>query len=141
MAVPMAYSASNSEFDVAGIAVFVATIFWAVAFDTLYAIVDRDDDQKIGVKSTARLFGRYIHQAVISCQVIVLSLFLLVAMVKHLPSPFYIFWFGAVGSIFYQVILMQQRCEHKYFQAFLQNHWTGLLLFAAIFSSYLGGSH
>ncbi len=130
--IPMAYGAAAEQLTLTTGLLFLANGLWTVAYDTLYAMVDRDDDLKIGVKSTAILFGRHDRLLIGLLQAATLALLLWVGQVEQLGAPFY--WaLLAAGSLFvYQQWLIRQRQREACFAAFLNNNWVGLLVFAGI---------
>jgi len=139
-AVPMAYTAQANELTVVTWLIFLATVLWATAYDTMYAMVDYDDDIKIGVKSTAILFGNQdkLIIGIIQC---LLILDLLIIGQRVGLSGFYYLGVTAAGVLaIYQQYLIKDRDPAHCFQAFLNNNWFGLVLFAATFLDYQLGS-
>ena len=113
-----------------------ANIFWAVAYDTEYAMVDREDDLKIGIKSSAILFGRFDVIAVMVCYVVML---VCLAMLGH-ALIFGYHYYGGLGlaGIFavYHYSLIKNRDSHQCFKAFLNNSWLGGVIFTGIIMEY-----
>jgi len=139
-AVPMAYAAQANELTQITWLLFFATILWATAYDTMYAMVDRDDDIKIGVKSTAILFGGADKMiiGVIQC-VLILDLIFIGQQLK-LSGLYFLGIFVASGFAIYQQYLIKDRDKDLCFRAFLNNNWLGLALFAGVFFEYqIGG--
>ena len=139
-AVPMAYAAQANELTQITWLLFFATILWATAYDTMYAMVDRDDDIKIGVKSTAILFGGADKMiiGVIQC-VLILDLIFIGQQLK-LSGLYFLGIFVASGFAIYQQYLIKDRDKDLCFKAFLNNNWFGLVLFIGIFLEYqIGG--
>ena len=135
--IPMAFSAVSETVPLSCWLMFFANILWAVAYDTEYAMVDRDDDLKIGVKSTAILFGRQDTLIIGLLQVAVLALMALVGWLNGLGMPFYAS-LGVAGALFvYQQKLIAGRDRDACFKAFLNNNYVGLALFAGLAISYL----
>ena len=135
-AVPMAFAAETGSLPLVCWLLFLATALWALVYDTLYAMVDRDDDLKIGVKSTAILFG--VHDRLI-VGLIQLAMGLVLAWVGHLAGLgafFWLGWLGAAGFFVYQQWLIKDRDKSRCFRAFLNNHWYGATLFAGIALDY-----
>lgn len=131
-AIPMAFGAVRQEVPLEAWLLFAANVAWTVAYDTEYAMVDRDDDLKIGIKSTAVLFGRADKLMIGLLQLASLGLLAWVGLLLAL-SGFY--WLGLAGmaAIFvYQQWLIQNRSRERCFRAFLNNHWAGLVLFAGL---------
>lgn len=135
--IPMAYAAVGESLPLSCWLLLLANICWTVAYDTLYAMVDRDDDLKIGIKSTAILFGRYDKQIVGVLQFVTLLLLLWVGYLTQLSEIFY----GAlllVGALFiHQKNQIATREREACFKAFLQNNYVGLVVFIGIALSYL----
>ena len=133
---PMAYTAQANEVTAITWLIFLATVLWATAYDTMYAMVDYDDDIKIGVKSTAILFGN-LDKTIIGAIQILLILDLILIGHRAELSGFY--FLGVVAaSIFsvYQQYLIKDRKRELCFQAFLNNNWVGLVLFLGVFLDY-----
>ncbi|KEA54392.1 4-hydroxybenzoate polyprenyltransferase [Mangrovibacter sp. MFB070] len=135
--IPMAFSAVSEQLPLSCWLLFLANILWAVAYDTQYAMVDRDDDLKIGVKSTAILFGRYDKLIIGILQVAVLALLVLVGWLNHLSGAFYWSLLLAAGLFSYQQKLIAGRDRDACFKAFMNNNYVGLVLFLGLFVHYL----
>ncbi|EOS94537.1 4-hydroxybenzoate octaprenyltransferase [Erwinia tracheiphila] len=131
-AIPMAWAAISESVPLVCWLLFFANICWTVAYDTLYAMVDRDDDLRIGVKSTAILFGRFDKLIVGLLQFATLVLMLLTGWIMQLGGAFY--WsVMLVGALFiYQQRLIIHRDRDACFHAFLNNNYVGLVLFVGI---------
>ncbi|WP_072570184.1 4-hydroxybenzoate octaprenyltransferase [Enterobacter sp. SA187] len=135
--IPMAFAAVSESLPLSCWLMFVANVLWAVAYDTLYAMVDRDDDLKIGVKSTAILFGRHDKLIVGLLQVIVLALMTAVGWLNGLGWPYYAS-IAVAGALFiYQQWLVVNREREACFKAFMNNNYVGLALFLGLAVSYL----
>lgn len=135
--IPMAFAAVSESLPLSCWLMFVANVLWAVAYDTLYAMVDRDDDLKIGVKSTAILFGRHDKLIVGLLQVIVLTLMTAVGWLNGLGWPYYAS-IAVAGALFiYQQWLVVNREREACFKAFMNNNYVGLALFLGLAISYL----
>lgn len=135
--IPMAFAAENNHITLAGWFLFCAGVIWPVIYDTQYAMVDRADDEVIGVKSTAILFGKFDRLIIAILQILFLCLLVVVGILFDLHWPYYLALSIAAILFFYQQRLMGNHDPDKYFQAFLNNHWVGLVIFLGIFSSYL----
>lgn len=136
MAIPMTYTASEVSFDISGWMLFIATIIWAVAYDTLYAMVDRKDDLKLGVQSTAILFGTHDKLLIFFHHTGVLVLYCLIGILNHFSIVFWGLMIVALVSVGYQQMLIRHRQEVNCFEAFLNNNWFGFILFLGIGLSY-----
>jgi len=116
--------------------VFSITVIWALIYDTEYAMVDRADDLKLGIKSTAILFGTADRFWIGVLQVIFVSLLLFLGKVLQLHIYYY-FSCAIVAALFcYQQFLLRTRKNNLCFKAFLNNQWVGLVIFLGIFTSY-----
>lgn len=135
--IPMAFAAVSESVPLSCWIMFLANILWAVAYDTQYAMVDRDDDLKIGIKSTAILFGRHDKLIIGILQVAVLALMVAIGALNGLGWHFY----GAIiiaGALFvYQQKLIVNRDRDACFKAFMNNNYVGLVLFIGLATSYL----
>jgi 4-hydroxybenzoate polyprenyltransferase len=134
--VPMAYAAQTGSLPKMAWLLYVATLVWAVAYDTMYSMVDRDDDLRIGVKSTAILFGDYDRLMIGLFQ----ALFVLAMLMVGIDLEFSAIYFVALGLaslllVFQQFLINDQVPEHC-FVAFLNNHWVGAIVFAGIMAHY-----
>lgn len=131
-AVPMVYAAQTETLPpVAGL-LFLATIIWAMVYDTMYAMVDREDDLKIGVKSTAVLFGELDKLLIGFFQVLLIVTLLLIGQKAELGLFYYLGVLSAVIFSLYQQYLIKERIPAKCMAAFLNNNWLGLVLFVSI---------
>lgn len=135
MGVPMAFTAENTAFTKITWLLMLANIFWVILYDTEYAMTDREDDLKIGVQSTAIFFGKYDSVVVGLLQIAVLVLLIVLGVYLNLLITYFIFLFAAMLLFFYQQYLMMTRDPQKCFQAFLNNHWVGLIIFLGILCS------
>ncbi|KGT87611.1 4-hydroxybenzoate polyprenyltransferase [Erwinia typographi] len=131
-AIPMGWAAVSESVPLVCWLLFAANICWTVAYDTLYAMVDRDDDLKIGVKSTAILFGRFDKLIVGLLQLATLALMALTGWLLQLGGAFY--WSLLLGGALFvhQQKLISTRDRDLCFQAFLNNNYVGLVLFIGI---------
>ena len=135
-AVPMAFTALQGSVPHYVWILFVATVFWALIYDTEYAMVDREDDIKIGVKSTAILFGEYDRVMIGILQIAMLGLMVLVGVKAQLGFIYYLGLIGAGLSALYQQYLLRDREPAKCFKAFLENNTFGMAIFVGIFLDY-----
>ena len=132
-AVPMAWTAQTGHLPpLEGWLLLVATVLWAVAYDTMYAMVDREDDRHIGVKSTAILFGDLDRVLIGGFQIATLGVLTVVGVLADLG----LFWYlglavaAALGA--YQQVLIRDREPRQCFRAFLNNNWVGAAVFAGL---------
>jgi 4-hydroxybenzoate polyprenyltransferase len=137
MAVPMAFMAQTEGVSPVGWLLYVATVIWALVYDTEYAMVDRKDDLKIGVKSTAILFGEYDRLMIGLLQAAMLGILLLVGVKAGLGHYYYLGLGGATLSALYQQYLIHERQPEACFTAFLNNNIFGLSVFAGLLLDYL----
>jgi 4-hydroxybenzoate polyprenyltransferase len=136
-AVPMAFAAQTGTTPSTAWIVFLAAVVWALAYDTLYAIVDRSDDIKVGIKSTAILFGRYDLWLVGVAQTGMLCLMLIAGDSHGRGFVFFIGLAAAALLIAKQLHDCRHRDPKACFQAFLNNHYVGMLIFTGLFLDYL----
>ncbi|WP_202803551.1 4-hydroxybenzoate octaprenyltransferase [Gayadomonas joobiniege] len=136
MAIPMAFTAVQGQVTFVGWLLFACNLVWTVAYDTLYAMVDRDDDLKVGIKSTAVLFGRYDKLIVFILHLITVSGLFFVGIIQGF-YPVYFSCLGLALALFcYQQWQVRQRDRDACFNAFLQNHYAGLLVLFGIILHY-----
>ena len=132
-AVPMAFAAQLNAIPAVAWVLYLAVILWALVYDTMYAMVDKDDDLKIGVKSTAILFGNYDRHILGALQISILLLLFLVGKMQQLGGFYYFGLIVAAGFSFYQQKLIFNREKSACFEAFLNNNWFGLAIFIGLF--------
>ena len=134
--IPMAFAAENGH--VAGIAWFVLgiNIIWSVIYDTLYAMVDREDDRSIGLKSTAIFFGRFDLLVLRILKALMLILLVLLGIRLRLAWPWLAGVAVAAGLFILQQVWVRAREREACFKAFLNNNWVGLILFAGLLAAY-----
>ena len=133
---PMAYTAQANEITAITWLIFLATILWATAYDTMYAMVDYDDDIKIGVKSTAILFGNQDKLIIGAIQILLIINLLLIGHRAELSGFYYLGVTAASIFAVYQQYLIKDRKRELCFQAFLNNNYFGLVLFIGVFLDY-----
>jgi len=134
--IPMAFMATNGTVSDVGWILFLTNLLWTVAYDTQYAMVDRKDDLKIGIKSTAILFGDADKLIIGILQAMVILALILIGTKQQLTAIYYVSLLIAVLLFGYQQGLIYHRKESKCFQAFLNNQWVGFIVFVGIFFSY-----
>lgn len=130
--IPMAFAAESGTIKIEAWLIYLAVVLWTVVYDTFYAMVDRDDDLKIGVKSTAILFGEQDKIITGFLQLLTLYTLFMVGQRFDLSTPYYISLAAAAGLFIYQQWLIRFRDREACFKAFLNNHWVGLVVFAGI---------
>jgi len=134
--IPMAYAAVQDTVPMSAWILLLANVFWAVAYDTEYAMVDRDDDLKIGIKTSAITFGRYDVLAIMLCYAISFALILAVGWQAGLRTWFVACMGVAVLFAIYHYRLIRGRERMACFAAFLNNNWLGAAIFAGIALDY-----
>jgi len=115
----------------------LANIFWAIAYDTEYAMVDRDDDIHLGIHSSALFFGKYDVLAVMICYAITLLLLAVAGLMTGLGIAYFAGLIVAEGIAFHHYKLIKDRSREKCFEAFLHNNWFGAAVFAGLVVDYL----
>lgn len=135
--IPMAYAAELNHLPREAWVMLLANIFWAVAYDTAYAMVDRDDDLKLGIKTSAITFGKYDVMAIMICYAIFFLLMAGIGLDANLNGWFWLGWLAAVACALYHYTLVKTRERMPCFKAFLHNNWLGGCLFAGIFMAWL----
>ena len=140
-AAPMAFAAQTNTIPPMAWLLMTVIVLWVVAHDTIYAMVDRADDIRIGVKSTAILFGNADHMIVLGMQAAVILIFLLIGEKVGLGMYYYLGLATAGALALYQHRLIRTRQPQQYFRAFLNNNWFGAAIFAGIFLHYCCGAN
>lgn len=137
MAIPMAYAEITGSIPKVAWVLFIGNVFWTTAYDTIYAMVDRPDDIKAGVRSTAILFGD-LDKIIIGIIQLLTLLCLYLFGHQNNYGPFYNVALIAVVWLFlFQQLKIINRDREKCFQAFLRNNWVGLTVFVGIFLNFL----
>lgn len=135
--IPMAFAAQLNEIPAVAWWLLAANVFWAIAYDTEYAMVDRDDDIHLGIHSSALFFGQYDVAAVMACYAATLAILAAVGNALHLGVAFYAGLLVAAGIAAYHYTLIRNRQRESCFKAFLHNNWLGAAVFAGIALDYL----
>lgn len=135
--IPMAYAAQLGEVPIEAWWLFAANWCWTVAYDTMYAMVDRDDDLKVGIKSTAILFGRFDRHWIGLFQLAALSCFIMAGLSADRGIIFAIGLLVFIGLSSYQQCLIFKRERPACFKAFLNNNWAGMALFICLLTDFL----
>lgn len=134
----MAFAEIQGQVPTVAWLLFLANLLWTVAYDTMYAMVDRDDDLKIGVKSTAILFGRFDIRIIGFLQLMVLAILLTIGELMAYGWPYQLSLVVAAGFFCYQQMLIKDRRREPCFKAFLNNHYVGLVIFVGLVIEYWG---
>lgn len=135
--IPMAYAAHLDTVPAEAWWLLLANVFWAVAYDTEYAMVDRNDDLKIGIKTSAITFGRYDVAAVMGCYAATLAILCGIGLTLRLGWPFYAGLVVAAGIMGVHYTWIRGRERMPCFKAFLHNNWVGAAIFAGIVVDFL----
>jgi 4-hydroxybenzoate polyprenyltransferase len=135
--IPMAFAAVQDMVPNVAWWMLLANICWSLAYDTEYAMVDRTDDLKIGIRSSAITFGRFDVWMVMFFYAAMLALMTYVGVLLGLKQAYYLGLIGAVLVASYHYTLIRNRQPDRCFKAFLHNNWVGALIFAGIFFNYL----
>jgi 4-hydroxybenzoate polyprenyltransferase len=136
-AVPMAFAAQTGSLPQVAWLIFTATVLWATVYDTLYAMVDRDDDLALGLKSTAILFGDSDRKIIGLLQLMVLVCLLMIGHQAELGLIYHVSVALAALLAIYQQYLIRYRERDDCFRAFLNNNWFGMVVFLGILLDYL----
>jgi 4-hydroxybenzoate polyprenyltransferase len=130
--IPMGFAAQTGAVPPLAWLLWAANFFWVLAYDTEYAMVDRDDDLKIGIKTSAILFGRFDVVAVLACYTAFFAMMAAIGL-AYAYGPFYFtgLLFGAILAG-YHLLWIRDRSREGCFRAFLHNHWIGLAVFAGV---------
>ncbi len=136
-AVPMGFAAQTGSVPLLAWLIFLAVVLWAAAYDTMYAMVDREDDLRIGVRSTAILFGPYDRFAIGLCQTLTLLLLAWIGPLAELGLWYSAGLLAAAVTAIWQQWLIRHRFPADCFRAFLNNNQFGLFIFCGILLSYV----
>jgi 4-hydroxybenzoate polyprenyltransferase len=130
--IPMVYAATIEQFPLTCWILFLTNICWTIAYDTQYAMVDRNDDIKIGIKSTAILFGNYDKLIIGLLQIISVIGLLFIGLINQLSLMFYMALLLVIGLFIYQQWLIKNRDRNKCFSAFMNNNYVGFIIFLGL---------
>lgn len=133
---PMAFTAQTGDLPAAAWLLYIANLLWTVGYDTYYAMTDREDDLKIGVKSTAVLFGDADRVIILTLQGLALGCLLLAGSRFELGTCFHLGLLVAAGCFVWEFWYTRNREPQRCFKAFLHNHWAGLAIFVGIVADY-----
>ncbi|MCX8515026.1 MAG: 4-hydroxybenzoate octaprenyltransferase [Burkholderiales bacterium] len=128
----MAFMEINNTINVVALLLFAANFFWVIAYDTIYALCDIEDDLKIGIKTSAIFWGKSVNTMVAFCFLCYLLLMLSVGIILQLNYFFYSGIAIALILILYQIVNLFKHNQHLYFKLFLLNNYVGLIVFSAI---------
>lgn len=130
--IPMAFAAETNAVPANAWFLFFTSLLWPVIYDTMYAMVDRNDDEKVGIKSTAILFGQHDKLIIGILQIVFLAMLVMTGFLFQLSLPYYLSLVVALGLFIYQQWLIRDLDRDKSFAAFLNNNWVGLVIFIGI---------
>lgn len=136
-AIPMAFAAQIGAVPAVAWLLLCASLLWTVAYDTMYAMVDRDDDIRIGIKSTAILFGSEDRLIIGIIQALLVAVLIVIGIRIELGGMYYVGISAAALLAVYQQYLIRNREPARCFEAFLNNHWLGAAVFMGLLSHYL----
>jgi 4-hydroxybenzoate polyprenyltransferase len=134
--IPMAFASAYGTVTPLGWALFAANLFWVMAYDTEYAMVDRDDDIKLGLNTSAITFGRYDVLIVILCYAVYIGALTWIGREMQLGPWFYAGLSVASLIALWHYVLIRNRDRDRCFRAFLGNHWLGLAVFAGVVTDF-----
>jgi len=134
--IPMGYAAVLGDLPAEAWWLLLANIFWAIAYDTEYAMVDRDDDIRIGIKTAAITLGRFDVAAVMACYGVTLALLAGIGAAHRMGALYYAGLIGAAALMGYHYRLIRSRDRDGCFKAFNQNNWVGAAIFAGMFADF-----
>ena len=134
--IPMAFAAVQEAVPPLAWVLLAANVFWAVAYDTEYAMVDREDDLRIGIRTSAITFGRLDVAAVMVCYAVTLAVLAGIGRYLHLGLAYYLGLIGAAGIAVYHYTLIRSRDRMSCFKAFRHNNWFGAAVFAGLVGQF-----
>jgi len=130
--IPMAFAAVRGDVPWLAAALLVGNLFWVLAYDTEYAMVDRDDDLKIGIQTSAITLGRFDVSAVMAFYALFLAIWAAIGMQIGLGAPYYVGLGAAALQAAWHYTLIRDRSRDGAFRAFKLNHWVGFAVFAGV---------
>ena len=130
--IPLAYATAQGSVPAIAWLLLVVNLFWVIAYDTEYAMVDREDDRRIGIRTSALTFGRFDVNAIAICYVAHLAGMVWIGYTLHRGAFYYGGVVVAAGLAAYHLVLIRNREPDKCFRAFLNNHWLGFAIFAGV---------
>jgi 4-hydroxybenzoate polyprenyltransferase len=134
--IPMAFAAVQDHVPLLAWIMLIANVFWSVAYDTEYAMVDRDDDIKIGIRTSALTFGRFDVAAIMLCYAVTLGIYVAIGIALSFGWAYWLGWAAAAGCAVYHYTLIRGRERMACFAAFRHNNWLGAVLFAGVAAHY-----
>ena len=134
--IPMAFAAQTNHIPGIAWLLMVANLLWVIAYDTEYAMVDKVDDLKIGIKTSAITLGRFDIVGIMICHIVFIGLLVVIGQIQKLGIAYYLGIGAAVSLIMYQYQLIRDREPALCFKAFLHNNWVGAMIFSGIFLDY-----
>ncbi len=134
--IPMAFAAVTHSIPAIAWWLMAANVFWTIAYDTEYAMVDRDDDAKLGLHTSALFFGRLDVAAVMFCYLMSLTILLGIGKIIGLGWPYWLAMAAAAGISIYHYTLIRHRDRAKCFRAFQHNNWYGAAIFVGVLMHY-----
>ena len=135
--IPMAFAAVRNEIPMVAWWLLLANVFWTIAYDTEYALVDKEDDLKIGIKTSAITFGRFDIAAVMACYAAFIGIMAMVGVQLNFGVPYFAALLVAAAIAIYHYTLIKQRNRALCFKAFLHNNWLGAAVLTGVIVSYL----
>lgn len=135
--IPMAFAAQTDGLPSIVWILMLANLFWVIAYDTAYAMVDKPDDLKIGIKTSAITFGRFDVLGVMLCHACFIMIMMVIGQLQQMNLAYYAGLVVVTGLVMYQYTLIRNRDRALCFKAFLHNNWVGLVVFAGIAFDFL----
>jgi 4-hydroxybenzoate polyprenyltransferase len=132
----MAFAAVQNHVPMLARDIMLANVFWSDAYDTEYSMVDRDDDIRIGIRTSALTFGRFVVAAIMLCYAATLGIYVGIGVMLGFGVLYWLGWAAAAGCAIYHYTLIRHRERMPCFKAFLHNNWLGGALFVGIAAHY-----
>lgn len=136
MGIPMAFAAVQAQLPTQAWVLMLGNLFWVLAYDTEYAMVDRDDDLKIGIKTSAITLGRWDVPVILCFYLLFIGIWVIALNKYDFGALFYVAIALAIGQVVWHYTLIRERRREGCFRAFSQNHWLGFTVFAGVAVSY-----
>jgi 4-hydroxybenzoate polyprenyltransferase len=138
MGIPMAFAAVRGDVPPLAWVLMLGNLFWVLAYDTEYAMVDRDDDLRLGIKTSAITLGAWDVPVVMLCYLAFITIWTLALMQYVQSAMFYVAIAVALGQVVWHFTLIRTRTREGCFKAFRLNHWLGFAVFAGVVAAYFG---